>query len=233
MNQEPTSLQGITLLDQVEGAERMFLKGRRSREADLESAVKFFLEFLRGFESFDFDARCVTVFGSARIAEGHAYYELARELGAQLAKAGYAVMTGGGPGIMEAANRGAKEAGGLSLGCNIRLPREQAPNPYLDKFIHFEHFFVRKVMLVKFSSAFVVMPGGFGTLDEAFEVGTLIQTGKLDRFPIVGMGLEFWAQFRKFLRGAMLDYGVISEEDLAFVYPAETIEEALEVIRAA
>jgi uncharacterized protein (TIGR00730 family) len=224
---------GTPLLRQVEGAEKMFLKGRRSREADLESAVRFFLEFLRGFESFDFEARCVTVFGSARFAEGHEYYELARQMGAELAKAGYAVMTGGGPGIMEAANRGAKEAGGLSLGCNIRLPREQAPNPYLDKFIHFEHFFVRKVMLVKFSSAFVVMPGGFGTLDEAFEVGTLMQTGKLDRFPIVGMGLDFWAQFRKFLRGAMLDYGVITEEDLAFVHPAETIEEALEVIRAA
>ena len=225
--------QSTPLLRQLEGAEKMFLKGRRSREADLESAVRFFLEFLRGFESFDFEARCVTVFGSARFAEGHEYYELARRMGAELAKAGYAVMTGGGPGIMEAANRGAKEAGGLSLGCNIRLPREQAPNPYLDRFIRFEHFFVRKVMLVKFSSAFVVMPGGFGTLDEAFEVGTLIQTGKLERFPIVGMGLDYWAQFRKFLRGAMLDYGVISEEDLAFVYPAETIEEALEVIRAA
>ncbi len=233
MTIEPENEPRMNLLKQVEGAEKMFLKGRRSREADLESAVHFFLEFLRGFESFDFQEPCVTVFGSARFAEGHRYYELARDMGRALAEAGYAVMTGGGPGIMEAANRGAKEAGGLSLGCNIRLPREQAPNAYLDRFIRFEHFFVRKVMLVKYSSAFVVMPGGFGTLDEAFEVGTLIQTGKLERFPIVGMGLEYWAQFRAFLRGAMLEHGVISEEDLAFVYPAESIEEALEVIRSA
>ena len=221
---------GITLLDQVEGAEKLFLSGRRSREADLESAVKFFLEFLRGFESFEFTEPCVTVFGSARIAEGHEYYELARQLGYELAEAGYAVMTGGGPGIMEAANRGAKEAGGLSIGCNINLPHEQAPNAYLDRFIQFEHFFVRKVMLVKYSSAFVVMPGGFGTLDEAFEIATLVQTGKLDRFPIVGMGLEFWTQFRKFVRETMLDTGVISQEDIAVVYPANSVEEALQAI---
>ena len=134
----------FSLLGKVEGAEKAFLAGRRNREADLESAVGFFLEFLRGFESFDFDGPCVTVFGSARFAEGHPYYRLARELGAALATAGYAVMTGGGPGIMEAANRGAREAGGASLGCNIRLPMEQKPNPYLDRFIEFEHFFVRK-----------------------------------------------------------------------------------------
>jgi uncharacterized protein (TIGR00725 family) len=168
-----------SLLGKVEGAEKLFLRGRRSREADLESAVTIFLEILRGFESFDFDKPCVTVFGSARFREDHEYYALARDMGAALAELGYAVMTGGGPGLMEAANRGAREAGGLSLGCNIRLPHEQEPNPYLDKFIEFEHFFVRKVMLVKYSSAFVVMPGGFGTLDEAFEVATLIQTGKL------------------------------------------------------
>ena len=134
--------------------------------------------------------------------------------------------------MMEAANRGAREAGGLSLGCNIRLPSEQEPNPYLDKFIEFEHFFVRKVMLVKYSSAFVVMPGGFGTMDEAFEVATLIQTGKLDRFPIVGMGGDYWTQFRKFARETMLANGVISEEDLAFVHPADSIAEALQYIRA-
>ena len=224
---------GHSLLDQVEGAEKLFLSGRRSREANLESAVKIFLEFLRGFESFDFTAPCVTVFGSARFAEDHAYYKLARKLGAALAGAGYAVMTGGGPGIMEAANRGAREAGGLSLGCNIHLPMEQAPNPYLDRFIQLEHFFIRKVMLVKYSSAFVVMPGGFGTLDEAFEVATLIQTGKLERFPIVGMGLDFWADFRKFARETMLTSGVITEEDIAFVHPVTTVEEALAVIAAA
>ncbi len=223
---------GYSLLGRVEGAEKLFLKGRRSRGADLESAIKFFLEFLHGFESFDFDEPCVTVFGSARFDEQHEYYALAREMGAALAKAGYAVMTGGGPGLMQAANQGASEAGGLSLGCNIRLPSEQQPNPYLDEFIEFEHFFVRKVMLVKYSSAFVVMPGGFGTLDEAFEVGTLIQTGKLDRFPIVGMGLDFWTDLRKFLRGTMLKKGVISEEDLTFVHPVDSVAEAMRFITA-
>ena len=225
-------LTGGSLLDQVEGAEKLFLSGRRSREADLESAVKIFLEFLRGFESFDFDKPCVTVFGSARFDENHRYYRMARELGAALANAGYAVMTGGGPGIMEGANRGAQEAGGLSIGCNILLPEEQEPNPYLDKFIQMEHFFVRKVLLVKYSSAFVIMPGGYGTLDEAFEVATLIQTGKLERFPIVGMGLDFWYPIRKFARETMLHAGVISKDDIAFVHPVMSIDEALEFIRA-
>ena len=219
-----------SLLDKLEGAERLFLSGRRSREADLVSAVTIFLEFLRGFESFDFEKSCVTVFGSARFTEDHEYYQLAREMGRELAKLGYAVMTGGGPGLMEAANRGARDAGGLSLGCNIQLPREQKPNAYLDKFIKFEHFFVRKVMLVKYSKAFVVMPGGFGTLDEAFEVATLIQTGILDRFPIVGLGGDFWTQLRKFARETMLTKGVISQEDIAFIHPAESVEEALSFI---
>jgi uncharacterized protein (TIGR00730 family) len=233
MKNETDTQSTNSLLDQVEGAEKLFLAGRRSRGADLESAVKIFLEFLRGFESFEFDVPCVTVFGSARFDADHEYYKLAQELGAGLAGAGYAVMTGGGPGLMEATNRGAKEAGGFSIGCNIKLPREQEPNAYLDKFIEFEHFFIRKVMLVKYSSAFVVMPGGFGTLDESFEVATLIQTGKVERFPIVGMGLDFWTQFRKFARETMLTSGVISEEDLAFVHPVESVEDALDVIRAA
>ena len=220
-----------SLLGKVEGAEKLFLKGRRSREADLEGAVTFFLEFLRGFESFDFDGPCVTVFGSARFSEDHAYYQLARETGAALARAGYAVMTGGGPGIMEAANRGAREAGGPSLGCNIRLPHEQEPNPYLDRFIEFEHFFIRKVMLVKYSSAFVVMPGGYGTLDEAFEVMTLVQTGKLDRFPIVGMGGDFWQHLSSFSRETMLGEGVISPEDLDLIHRAASPAEAVQIIQ--
>ena len=132
------------LLGKIEGAERLFLRGRGSRGADLESAVRFFLEFLRGFESFDFDVPCVTIFGSARFNESHRYYQLARELGRAMAEADYGVMTGGGPGIMEAVNRGAQEAGGLSVGCNIRLPEEQKPNPYLDRFIEFEHFLFAK-----------------------------------------------------------------------------------------
>jgi hypothetical protein len=219
------------LLSDVEGAEKAFLSGRRNREADLESAVRFFLEFLRGFESFEFAGPCVTVFGSARFTEGHPHYQLARDLGQALARAGFVVLTGGGPGIMEAANRGAREAGGLSVGCNIRLPREQKPNAYLDRFIEFEHFFVRKVMLVKYSSAFVVMPGGFGTLDEAFEVITLIQTGKLERFPIISMGGEFWNQLYGFARDTMLKEGVISQDDIGFIHNAPTVEEAVRIIR--
>jgi len=224
-------IQSSSLLGQVTGAEKLFLAGRRNRGEDLESAVRFFLEFLHGFESFDFEGPCVTVFGSARFPERHPHYELARELGRALANAGYAVMTGGGPGIMEAANRGAKEGGGLSLGCSIKLPFEQKSNPYLDKFIEFEHFFVRKVMLVKYSTAFVVMPGGFGTLDEAFEVITLAQTGKLDRFPVVGMVKDFWEHLRRFLRDTLLAEGTISPEDMDFIQGANTVEDAVRIIR--
>ena len=223
-------MDNLTLLSHIEGAERAFLKGRRNREADLESSVKYFLEFLKGSESFDFNQPCVTVFGSARFKEDHEYYKLARETGYELAKAGYVVMTGGGPGIMEAANRGAREAGGLSLGCNIILPFEQKVNPYVDKFIEFEHFFVRKVMLVKYSCAFVVMPGGFGTLDEAFEVMTLIQTGKLEQFPIVSMGAKFWEPLGGFVRETMLSEGVISKEDLEFLHPAQSAKDAVAII---
>jgi uncharacterized protein (TIGR00730 family) len=219
-----------TLLGKIEGAEKAFLRGKRSRHEDLESAVTMFLEILRGFESMDFEGPCVTVFGSARFGKGHPYYELARDMGRALARAGYAVMTGGGPGLMEATNRGAHEAGGLSLGCNIQLPKEQKPNKYLDKFIEFEHFFVRKVMLVKYSSAFVVMPGGYGTLDEAFEVATLIQTGKLERFPIIGLGGKFWYDLRKFARETLIVEGVIDPEDIKFVHPVESVEEAMSFI---
>lgn len=221
-----------SLLSKVEGAEKLFLAGRRHREADLESAVRVFLEFLQGFESLTFPSPCVTVFGSARFGDGSVQYEVARKLGSELAKAGYAVMTGGGPGIMEATNRGAKEAGGYSVGCNIQLPREQKPNPYLDLFVEFEHFFVRKVMLVKYSEAFVLMPGGFGTLDEAFEVVTLMQTGKLESFPIVCMGGTFWSDLRGFMRGTMLAEGTISEGDLDLIKSASTVEEAVEHIKS-
>jgi len=219
------------LLGKVTGAERSFLSGRRNREADLESAVTFFLEFLRGFESFQIPEPCVTVFGSARFGENHPYYTLARDLGGALAKAGYIVMTGGGPGIMEAANRGAKEAGGRSIGCNIQLPHEQEPNPYLDDFIEFEHFFVRKVMLVKYSSAFVIMPGGFGTLDEAFEVLTLVQTGKIDPFPVVVLGGDFWKHMRDFVDKTMIQEKTIGPRDLDLVKGANSVEEAIEWIQ--
>jgi uncharacterized protein (TIGR00730 family) len=195
--------------------------------------VGFFLEFLRAFESFEATQPCVTVFGSSRFAEDHPYYQRAREIGAALAKAGYAVMTGGGSGIMEAANRGAKEGGGLSLGCNIQLPREQVPNKYLDRFIQFEHFFARKVMLVKFSCAFVVMPGGFGTLDETFEIATLMQTNKLGHFPLIAVGREFWDQFDVFVREAMVKLGTISEDETQVIHRAETAEEVVRLVHEA
>ena len=218
------------LLRAVQDAEKSFLSGRRNREQDLESAVGIFLEILRGFEELDFFGPCVTVFGSARFSDGHPYYETARELGQRLVEEGFAVMTGGGPGIMEAANRGANEAGGVSIGCNIQLPKEQVPNPYLDKFVEFEHFFVRKVMLVKYSSAFVVMPGGFGTLDEAFEVVTLVQTKKLESFPIVAMGGSFWNELREFVTDTMLAAGTISEADLDVIQLADDVETAIKII---
>ena len=219
-----------SLLPHVEGAEKAFLAGRRSREADLESAVRIFLEFLRAFESFEFEQPCVTVFGSARFTEGHRYYESARAVGSALARSGYAVMTGGGGGVMEAANRGAREAGGLSIGCNIALPREQKPNQYLDRFIRLDHFFVRKVMLVKYSSAFVVMPGGFGTLDEAFEIATLMQTNKLEHFPLIAVGQQFWEPMISFARDTMIREGTLSPEDARFIHLAETAEDVVRLI---
>ncbi|HEY1270011.1 MAG TPA: TIGR00730 family Rossman fold protein, partial [Candidatus Binatia bacterium] len=163
--------------------ERRFLYGPQERSRELVRAIKIFCEFMRGFRTLHFVGPCVTVFGSARFRDDHEYYRMARDVGARLARAGFTVMTGGGPGIMEAANRGAKEAGGRSIGCNIELPEEQKPNPYLDKWITFRHFYVRKVMLVKYSYAFVALPGGFGTLDEIFETAVLIQTGKIKEFP--------------------------------------------------
>ena len=222
----------LPFLGLVEDAEKNFLSGRRERGDEVESAVRFFLEFLRGFESLDFEGPCVTVFGSARFPEGHRWYELARNLGRGLAEAGFTVMTGGGPGIMEAANRGAKEAGGRSLGCNIRLPHEQEPNPYLDDFIELDYFFVRKVMLVKYSCAFVVMPGGFGTLDEAFEVLTLIQTRKVESFPVISMGDDFWEHLREFAEKSLLAEGTINPADLELIQGTDSVSEAVNIIRA-
>ena len=229
-NNQPGQAPPASLLAHVENAEKLFLAGRRSREADLESAVRIFLEFLRGFESFLFEQPCVTVFGSSRFPESHKYYQVAREIGAALARSGYAVMTGGGSGIMEAANRGAAEAGGLSIGCNIKLPHEQKPNPYLTRFIQLEHFFVRKVMLVKYSSAFVVMPGGFGTLDEAFEIATLVQTEKVEHFPVIAVGRDFWEELADFMRKAMLKEGTISAEDTRLLHLADSAEDVVRII---
>jgi uncharacterized protein (TIGR00730 family) len=206
-----------TLLKLIEGAETAFMQGRGRRSEDVEAAVGIFLELLRGFERMTVPEPCVTVFGSARIPEGVPLYEKARALGSCLARGGYSVMTGGGAGLMEAANRGAKDAGGYTVGCNIRLPEEQEPNPYLDDFVEFEHFFIRKLMLIKYSCAFVILPGGYGTLDEAFEVATLIQTGKLKRFPVVVMDSDFYGPFERLLRGTMSEARLIDAEGLDIV----------------
>lgn len=220
-----------SLLEQVEGAERDFLAGKRQHSENVESAVRYFLEFLRGFEFLSIEEPTVAVFGSARLGEGNRYYDVARKVGAALANAGYCVMTGGGPGLMEAANRGAREAGGPSIGANIHLPKEQQPNPYVDRFIEFEHFFVRKVMLVKYSCAFVVMPGGFGTFDEVFETLTLIQTRKVDRFPIIAIGKDFWGPMFSFFEERLVAEGTISAADLDLVLITDSIEEAIEHIK--
>jgi uncharacterized protein (TIGR00730 family) len=176
--------------------ERAFYAGPGSRVSELAFAWRVFVEFIRGFRALHFSGPCVTVFGSARFPEGHPYYALGRKVGAALAHLGFTVMTGGGSGIMEAANRGAQEAGGASLGC---LPAEQAPNRYLDRYVTFKHFFVRKVLLIKYSYAFVILPGGFGTMDELFEVLTLVQTGKTQDFPVVVMGREYYTQLQGLL----------------------------------
>jgi uncharacterized protein (TIGR00730 family) len=193
--------------------------------------VGIFLEFVAGYRRLHFVGPCVTVFGSARFGEDHPYYALARETGAALARAGFTVMTGGGPGIMEAANRGAREAGGRSVGCNIRLPVEQEPNPYLDQWITFKYFFVRKVMLVKYSYAFVALPGGFGTLDEVFETATLVQTGKIKEFPIVLLGTEYWRPLVGFLRDRLLAERTIDAADFAHILVTDSVDEAVARIR--
>jgi uncharacterized protein (TIGR00730 family) len=211
--------------------ERRFLRGPQTRGFELRFALRIFAEFVAGFRKLHFVGPCVTVFGSARFGETDRYYGLARELGRQLAGAGFTVMTGGGPGIMEAANRGAKEAGGYSVGCNIELPVKQPPNPYLDAVVNFRHFFVRKVLLVKYSYAFVVLPGGYGTLDEVFETATLIQTRKIEGFPIVLMGADFWAPLFDLLRDRLLAEGTIDPADLDLLYVTDSPEEAVEHIR--
>lgn len=173
-------------------SEEKFLQEKQSRLQEFLFTLKVMREFIKGFRTLHFVGPCVTVFGSARFGQEHPYYKLGMEAGSALSKLGFAVMTGGGPGIMEAANRGAKEAGGLSVGCNIVLPKEQTANPYLDKVVEFNHFFVRKVLMFKYSFAFVVLPGGVGTADEMFEALTLIQTKKVSDFPVILMGNEFW-----------------------------------------
>jgi uncharacterized protein (TIGR00730 family) len=211
--------------------ELQFLEGPQGRAFELWRAVKIFFELMRGFRALHFVGPCVTVFGSARFPEDHRYYRLARDVGSRLAEAGFTVMTGGGPGVMEAANRGAKDVGGRSIGCNIELPREQQPNAYLDVMVNFRHFFVRKVMLVKYSYAFIAMPGGFGTLDETFEAATLIQTAKISGFPIVLVGSDYWRPLIDLLHDPLLKNQTIDERDLGIIRVTDSPEDAAAFVR--
>ncbi len=235
MTDQPTNSTNTTSTAQwgknpPKGGEHDLLKGPRFRRQELWTVIKVAREFLRGFRQMHFIGPCVTVFGSARFDENHQYYKLAQETGAALARAGYAVMTGGGPGIMEAANRGARQEGGLSLGCNIELPMEQVPNPYLDRFVDFNYFFVRKVMMVKYSKAFIVLPGGMGTMDEIFETVVLIQTNKIERFPIIVMGKDFWRHMQTFVDNALIESGTIDAIDMDLIQYTDDPEEAVEMI---
>ena len=210
--------------------EKSFLEGPRARWRELKYTFGVIMQFLKGFRTLHFVGPCVTVFGSARFKEDHPYYQLARKTSEELAKIGFAIMTGGGPGIMEAANRGAKEGGGLSIGCNIVLPHEQYANPYLDRYVNMEYFFVRKELLRKYSFAFIIMPGGFGTLDEFFETATLIQTGKTERFPIVVMGTGYHKSIKEHI-DLMAAERTISEEDLDLILFTDSVEEAIDHIK--
>jgi len=207
-----------------------FLAGPQSRWQEFKFAVKVLIEFIRGFRSLSFIGPCVTIFGSARYPEGHEYYELTRKVGAEVAKLGFTVMTGGGPGLMEAANRGAKEVNGRSVGCNIVLPFEQKPNPYLDKWVDIRYFFVRKTLLIKYSYGFICMPGGFGTLDEFFEAITLIQTGKIKNFPVIIIGKEFHKDVLEHIQ-TMKEKGTISPEDEFLFSVTDSIDEAKQTLR--
>ncbi|MBL0740483.1 TIGR00730 family Rossman fold protein [Chryseolinea lacunae] len=207
-----------------------FLSGPQSRWEELTFVIKILFDFIKGFRALHFVGPCVTFFGSARFDEKHAYYAEARHVAARVAQLGFTVMTGGGPGLMEAANRGAKEVGGRSVGCNIVLPTEQAPNRYLDKWVNIRYFFVRKTLLIKYSFAFIVLPGGFGTMDEFFEALTLTQTKKILRFPIIVFDRDFYKDLVDHLEWMKLKQ-TITAEDLKLILVTDSVDEAVEFIK--
>lgn len=208
----------------------VYLEGPKPRVNEFLFAWDVFIQMIKGFRILHFLDPCITVFGSARFKEGHEYYEAAREFGKRIAEMGFTTMTGGGPGIMEAANRGAYESGGTSVGCNIKLPFEQHPNPYMHKWLTLDYFFIRKVMLVKYSYAFIIMPGGFGTMDEFFETLTLAQTTVINDFPIVLYGKAYYAPLLTAI-DEMQKKGTIGEKDKNLILLTDDMDEAMEHIR--
>ena len=207
-----------------------YLAERNSLTKDVVRLIRICIEFVRGMKVLHKVGPAVSVFGSAQFREGHPYYNLGRTIGQALGREGYSVMTGGGPGVMEAANRGAQEVGATSIGCNIVLPTEQGPNPYLDLTVTFYYFFVRKIMLVKYSYAFVILPGGAGTFDELFEAITLIKTGKLYDFPVILMGKEYWNGLFTWMNETVVKSGAISQDELKFVHITDDPAEVLRII---
>jgi uncharacterized protein (TIGR00730 family) len=208
-----------------------FLDGPQSRWKDFKVTIRTVVDFIKGYRALHFAGPCVTVFGSARFDEGNKHYINARKIGQEIAKLGFTIMTGGGPGIMEAANRGARDVNGRSVGCNIELPFEQTHNAYLDKWVTIKYFFVRKTLLIKYSYAFIVMPGGFGTLDELFEALTLVQCHKIKNFPIVIFDTEFHSELIVYIK-SLVDKKTISPEDVDLILYTDSIDETVNHIKA-
>lgn len=213
----------------IPAKEPVYLDGPRPRMNELRFAWEVFVQFIKGFRTLHFVGPCITVFGSARFKEDHPYYQKAMEMGKMIAELGFTTMTGGGPGIMEAANRGAFENGGRSVGCNIKLPFEQHANPYVHKSITIDYFFIRKVLLVKYSYAFIIMPGGFGTMDELFETITLVQTNVIYDFPIVLFGKEYYQPLMEVI-DKMIEQGTIAAKDKQLILLTDDINEAMQFI---
>ena len=221
-----TAVQAPVADPETAASDRVLLEGPHSRLREIQLLWRAVRDFIRGFRALYFVGPCITVFGSARFGESHPYYAIAREVGRRVSRLGFTVITGGGPGLMEAANRGAQDVGGLSVGCNIELPHEQAPNSYLDRWVTCHYFFVRKVLLFKYSYGFVVMPGGLGTLDELAEALTLIQTGKVQDFPVVLIGTAYWAPFIALLR-EMIRLGSVAPADFDLFKVTDDLNEAM------